>query len=71
MSKVQLSIPAKLVPVFQGEARYRGAYGGRGSAKTRTFALMSAVWAYKRDMAGDSGVILCAREFMRNLRWKR
>ena len=67
MSKVQLSIPAKLVPVFQGEARYRGAYGGRGSAKTRTFALMSAVWAYKRDMAGDSGVILCAREFMNSL----
>ncbi|KIE87702.1 terminase [Actinobacillus pleuropneumoniae] len=38
MSKVQLTIPAKLVQVFIGEARYRGAYGGRGSAKTRTFA---------------------------------
>lgn len=64
---MQLSIPAKLVDVFQGECRYRGAYGGRGSAKTRTFALMTAVWAYKRDMAGDSGVILCAREFMNSL----
>ena len=67
MSKVQLSIPAKLVDVFKGECRYRGAYGGRGSAKTRTFALMTAVLAYKRDMAGDSGVILCAREFMNSL----
>ena len=67
MSKVQLSIPAKLIDVFKGECRYRGAYGGRGSAKTRTFALMTAVWAYKRDMAGDSGVILCAREFMNSL----
>ena len=64
---MQLSIPAKLIDVFKGECRYRGAYGGRGSAKTRTFALMTAVWAYKRDMAGDSGVILCAREFMNSL----
>ncbi|EFM92373.1 PBSX family phage terminase large subunit [Actinobacillus pleuropneumoniae] len=67
MSKVQLTIPAKLVQVFIGEARYRGAYGGRGSAKTRTFALMTAVWALRRDQAGDSGVILCAREYMNSL----
>ncbi|HDR0955908.1 TPA: PBSX family phage terminase large subunit [Pasteurella multocida] len=67
MSKVQLTIPAKLVQVFIGEARYRCAYGGRGSAKTRTFALMTAVWALKRDQAGDSGVILCAREYMNSL----
>lgn len=43
-NQVDLQIPAKLVPVFAKEGvRYRGSYGGRGSAKTRTFALMSAV----------------------------
>ncbi|WP_075271389.1 PBSX family phage terminase large subunit [Pasteurella multocida] len=47
--------------------RYRGSFGGRGSAKTRTFAKMTAVIAYKRAMAGDSGVILCGREFMNSL----
>jgi phage terminase large subunit len=44
VSALQIRIPDKLVPVFTGEAMYRGAYGGRGSAKTRTFAKMAAVW---------------------------
>ncbi|HHT7871400.1 PBSX family phage terminase large subunit [Pasteurella multocida] len=65
--KVQIEIPPKLIPVFSGNYRYRGSYGGRGSAKTRTFAKMTAVVAYKRAMAGDSGVILCGREFMNSL----
>jgi phage terminase large subunit len=30
----EISIPAKLIPVFEGDADVRGAYGGRGSAKT-------------------------------------
>ncbi|HDL5462370.1 TPA: PBSX family phage terminase large subunit, partial [Mannheimia haemolytica] len=47
--------------------RYKGAYGGRGSGKTRAFAKMSAVSAYKRAMQGESGVILCGREFMNSL----
>ncbi|MDG6479168.1 PBSX family phage terminase large subunit, partial [Glaesserella parasuis] len=41
--------------------------GGRGSAKTRTFAKMTAVVAYQRAMQGESGVILCGREFMNSL----
>lgn len=67
MTAVQLEIPPKLIPVFTGEARYRGAYGGRGSAKTRTFAKMTAVRAYMFAEAGNSGVILCGREFMNSL----
>ncbi|MDH3003495.1 PBSX family phage terminase large subunit [Pasteurella multocida] len=67
MSKTQIAIPPKLIPVFSGSYRYRGSYGGRGSAKTRTFAKMTAITAYKRAMAGDSGVILCGREFMNSL----
>lgn len=62
-----LRIPDKLIPVFQGEYRYRGAYGGRGSAKTRTFALMTAVRAYQFAEAGNYGQILAAREYMNSL----
>lgn len=67
MTTAQIKIPAKLVPVFEGEADVRGAYGGRGSAKTRTFAKMTAVRAHMWDMQGREGIILCARQFMNSL----
>jgi phage terminase large subunit len=51
-SQVDLQIPAKLVPCSQPRAFDTAAHGGRGSAKTRTFALMSAVKAYQ---AAESG----------------
>jgi phage terminase large subunit len=65
--KVQIDLPPKLVPIFKGEARYRIAYGGRGSGKTRTFALMTAVKGYMWGRAGRKGQILCGREFMNSL----
>jgi len=52
---------------FEGKHGYRCSHGGRGSAKTRTFALMTAVKAYQSMMNGESGVVLCAREFMNSL----
>ncbi|HBR6620584.1 TPA: phage terminase large subunit [Klebsiella pneumoniae] len=68
MSQVDIQIPDKLVPVFTAEGkRYRGSHGGRGSAKTRTFAKMSAVKAYQYAECGISGVIVCGREFMNSL----
>lgn len=67
MATAQIAIPDKLIPVFSGEADVRGAYGGRGSAKTRSFALMSAVRAYIWAQAGREGIILCARQFMNSL----
>lgn len=67
MAEARLELPPKLIPVFTGQARYRGAYGGRGSGKTRTFALMTAVRAMMFAEAGTSGVILCGREFMNSL----
>ena len=67
MATAQIELPPKLIPVFEGEADVRGAYGGRGSGKTRSFALMSAVRAYKWDMEGREGVILCGRQFMNSL----
>lgn len=67
MTVAKLQIPPKLIPVFTGPARYRGAHGGRGSAKTRTFALMTAVRAYMAAQAGQRGLILCGREFMNSM----
>lgn len=67
MSVAQVSIPAKLISVFSGEADVRGAYGGRGSAKTRSFAKMTAVRGYMWSKAGRDGIILCGREYMNSL----
>ena len=66
-NSVDIQLPPKLVEVFSGPARYRGAYGGRGSGKTTSFALMSAVMGYKWARANVSGQILCAREFQNSL----
>lgn len=67
MTTARLELPPKLIPVFMGEARYRGAYGGRGSGKTRTFAKMAAVRGFQLSQAGQTGVIVCGREFMNSL----
>lgn len=67
MTTAQIKLPPKLVPVFTGEADVRGAYGGRGSAKTRSFAKMAAVRGYMWSMAGREGIILCCRQFMNSL----
>jgi phage terminase large subunit len=67
MSHPQVRLPAKLVPVFTGEAMYRGAFGGRGSAKTRSFAKMAAIFGLRFAQANEPGVIVCGREFMNSL----
>lgn len=67
VSAAQIELPPKLIPVFQGPARYRGSYGGRGSGKTRSFALMTAIDGYRFGRAGISGVMLCAREHLNSL----
>lgn len=71
MPSAQIELPPRLIPVFvdrPGEVvRYRGAYGGRGSAKTRSFALMTAIRGYQWGKAGREGIILCAREYMNSL----
>ena len=63
----QLQLPPKLIQVFAGEAMYRGAYGGRGSAKTRSFATMAAVAGYRLSQEGKRGIVACGREFMNSL----
>ncbi|MDE9549239.1 PBSX family phage terminase large subunit [Xenorhabdus bovienii] len=67
MTIAKIELPPKLIPVFDGDYRYRGSFGGRGSGKTRTFAKMSAIRGYMFAEAGVEGVILCGREFMNSL----
>ena len=68
MSKVQIRLPPKLVPVFSAkDVRYRQSWGGRGSGKTRSFAKMTAVRGYMFAQMGVSGTLLCGREFMNTL----
>lgn len=63
----EVKLPDKLVPLFTGRARYRCAYGGRGSAKTRSFATMAAVRGAMAAAAGQRCIVLCCREFMSSL----
>lgn len=67
MTTAQIKLPAKLIPVFDGRADVRGAKGGRGSAKTRSFAKMIALAGYRHGMAGTSGLLVCGRQFMNSL----
>lgn len=68
MTTHQIELPPKLIPVFTAPGkRIRGAKGGRGSAKTRSFAKMAAVIGAKAAQEGRSGIILCCRQFMNSL----
>lgn len=70
MTTVDVEMPERLAEVFGqpfGSLRYRGAYGGRGSGKTMSFALMAAIVGRNLAAIGERGVILCAREYMNSL----
>lgn len=67
MTTLRIEIPPKLIPIFTGPAMYRGAYGGRGSGKTRTFAKMAAVRGLMFAKEGRSGLVIGAREYMNSL----
>lgn len=59
----RVEISPKLLPVFAGEARYRCAYGGRGSGKSYSFALMLALRGAQSPLR-----ILCARELQNSIK---
>lgn len=68
MTALRIEIPPKLIPVFApSRLRYRGAYGGRGSGKTFTFAKMLAVRGAMFAHNKEKGILLCAREYMNSL----
>lgn len=58
-----VQIPKKLIPVFSGQARYRGAKGGRGSGKSFTFAKMLLI----RGMAEPLRILAC-REYQNSIK---
>lgn len=62
-----MALPEKLRDLFIGPADVRASYGGRGSAKTRSFAKMAAVRGFMYGNEGISGIILCARQYMNSL----
>lgn len=60
MQSAKVEIPEKLVDVYgpaRGSVQYRASYGGRGSGKSQTAALIAAVWGYAEPLR-----ILCTRE---------
>ncbi|MCP4700152.1 MAG: PBSX family phage terminase large subunit [Gammaproteobacteria bacterium] len=60
MHKAKIRLPPKLAPMLSkrlGSLRYRCAYGGRGSGKSFSFALTSAVCGYYKPIR-----ILCTRD---------
>lgn len=66
MTTKRIEIPPKLIPVFappRGSLRYRGAYGGRGSGKSFTFAKMAAIWGAVEPLR-----ILCTRELQTSIK---
>jgi len=66
MTTALISLPDKLVSVFsppRGTVQYRGAHGGRGSAKSFSFAEMAAVWGYAEPLR-----ILATREFQASIK---
>lgn len=67
MTTHQIVLPPKLVPLFSTPSRYKGSWGGRGSAKSRSFAKMTAVFGCLRVSEGQNGVLLCGREFQNSL----
>lgn len=63
---MKIQIPPKLHPVFQpdhGAVRFRGAYGGRGSGKSRTFAIMALLRAIEAPRR-----IVCTRDLQVSIR---
>lgn len=66
MTTLKIELPPKLLPVFgppRGSLRYRGAWGGRGSAKSFSFAKMAAVWGIVEPLR-----ILCTRELQESIK---
>lgn len=67
MTTARVELPPKVIANFARPAKHRVFRGGRGSAKTKALAKMSAVYGYKFAEAGRSGIILCSREHLNSL----
>lgn len=67
MPNVQIDLPQKLIPVFTTPNKdYRGAFGGRGGAKTIAFANMAILDMMR--MNDKPWKFLCGRELQKSLK---
>lgn len=66
MQPVRIKLPEKIGQIFQGKATYRGAYGGRGAAKTIGFANMAISDIMRLTDQGPWN-FLCGRELQKSL----
>lgn len=66
LSQVKIQLPDKLGELFEGKADYRGAYGGRGGAKTLGFAKMAIAEIMLLD--DRPWKFLCGRELQKSLK---
>jgi phage terminase large subunit len=60
MTQATIDVPDRALDVFsanRGEVAYRGLYGGRGSGKSQTAALIAAIWGQQEPIR-----VLCTRE---------
>jgi phage terminase large subunit len=67
VTALRIALPPKLKPAFIGPADVRWSKGGRGSAKTRSFAKMLAARGMAYGLTGIKGQLVCARQFMNSL----
>ena len=66
MDTARIQLPPKLIPILSkplGSVRYRALYGGRGSGKSYSVALMAAVWGYSEPLR-----VLCTRELQSSIK---
>lgn len=66
LKPVRIQLPEKLGAVFEGQADYRGAYGGRGAAKTIGFANMAI--SDIMELSDRPWRFLCGRELQKSLK---
>lgn len=67
MTALRIKLPQLVAENFAKQATFRVFKGGRGSGKTRSLALMSAVYVMRLAMEGREGVWLCGREHLNSL----
>lgn len=63
---INLDLPEKMAQIFEGPADYRGAYGGRGAAKTIGFANKAIIDIL--DPSTKPWKFLCGRELQKSLK---
>ena len=65
--ELRFEIAEKMTEIFEGEAMYRGAYGGRGSTKSWAFARKALQRMVLAQLAKKKCRVFCGRELQNSL----